>query len=251
MRGRQVAAVRAEAEHEDSRSPRAWKRAISGRRRRGGPGSSHPGTGARSGSWSESKATRRTPGGRWMTRPVCLHVGEGQAGDRLIAEQVKAVGWQFQLPGDRGRPGQRIQALESLSDPPAEPRGPGPGPSVTRTGFRASCDRRGGSGHAVARKVKAARLAPIARTTIATVATPARPGDPAIPQTPPPEPLDPADRPRPDRPALQVAPQLVRQLGCRGEPVLWGPWPAPSAPSSPGPAECGGRAAATAPAARA
>ena len=41
-----------------------------------------------------------------------LQVGEGQAGDRLIAEQVEAVGWQIQLPGDLrppgpGRPGSR------------------------------------------------------------------------------------------------------------------------------------------------
>ena len=32
-----------------------------------------------------------------------LQVGEGQAGDRLIAERVEPVGWQLQLPGDRGR----------------------------------------------------------------------------------------------------------------------------------------------------
>ncbi len=52
-----------------------------------------------------------------------------------------------------------------------------------------------------------------------------RQGD--VPLAPPPEPLVERDGPRPDRPALQVSPQLIAQLSPPTRTGPWGPWPAP------------------------
>ena len=141
-----------------------------------------------------------------------LQVGEGQAGDRLIAEQVDAVGCQIQLPRDRGRPPQGVQTGELLSDTPAEPPGLSLGRQRVEQVFsrlaillaELPCgDRRTGEqdrhqqgGHDAGRRQFRAALAP------------------------PPEPLRGPGRPRPDRTALQISPQLIPQLRCRHEPVL-------------------------------
>ena len=64
-----------------------------------------------------SKATAMTPGGPADDPAAGLgsQVGQGQAGDRLIAERVEPLGRQLQLAGDRRRLGQGRQAVEPLS----------------------------------------------------------------------------------------------------------------------------------------
>ena len=65
-----------------------------------------------------------TPGGRVMTRPVGLQVGQGQAGDRLVAERIEAAREAASAPGrSRAALARAFEAVESLSHLPAEPRG--------------------------------------------------------------------------------------------------------------------------------
>ena len=52
-----------------------------------------------------------------------LQVGQGQAGDRLVAEVVESLGGHPQRPGDVCRLLEGLQAFEPLPDAAAEPPG--------------------------------------------------------------------------------------------------------------------------------
>ncbi len=91
MRGRQIAAVGAEAEDRRCRDrPGTGTGRSPGHRRRGGPRSSHRGTAGRTASWWDRRRSAITPGGRVMTRPVGLRSGRAR---QAIARSRSRANW--------------------------------------------------------------------------------------------------------------------------------------------------------------
>ena len=72
----------------------------------------------------ESKQNKSVPAGWSITRPVGLQVGEGQTGDRLIADAIEPFRRQLELARSERRV-QGAEALKPLSHLAAETRGAG------------------------------------------------------------------------------------------------------------------------------
>ncbi len=137
----------------------------------------------------ESKAVKTTPAGRWMTRPVCFMSGRARQAIASSRSGSKRSRWQLQLPRDRGRPGQGVQALEPLPDPPAEP------PGLRLGGQRleqvlAALPRSGDLDRRLSRRnVQAAMVEPIDQDRRQHGGPDAGRGQARVPLAPPPEPL--------------------------------------------------------------
>ena len=58
---------------------------------------------------------------KWNVSPGGFQIGQRQAGDRFIAQRIEPLARQLQVPGNRGRLGQRVEAVESLPHLAAEP----------------------------------------------------------------------------------------------------------------------------------
>src|SRR5271166_368954 len=66
-------------------------------------------------------------------------VGQGQAGDRLVAKRIDPPGWQLQVPGNRSRLGQSVEAAEPLSQLATMPLGACLGRERLEKPFAAPC----------------------------------------------------------------------------------------------------------------